>query len=129
MLTRMILTALLTLGSAGFAQAENKIVCTHYVYADVPFATVTLHLLPNGHIDRLGEITHYGQTKTTSVEEHQARDGELYNMTVDADSGGNGLQLIVSQKDSNGGKEATLINQASPIMKEMPGICTMNAAL
>jgi hypothetical protein len=111
----------LLLGST--ALAENKIICTHYIYQNVPFATITLHQDASGSIDRYGEITHFGQTKTTAIEEHAAQVGELYNLTVEADSNGGELGLIISQRNDVNGKQAKLINPASPMMKEMPGSC------
>lgn len=120
------LMALITSATSATAQNEDNITCQFYVYADVPFVTVTMYPAAEGHIKRLGEITHYGQTKTTAIEELEARDGELYNLVVEADSNGQELGLVISQKDVQGGKQSKLINPASPVMKEMSGVCAFS---
>ncbi len=126
MRTFISLMASIVLTTAAAAQPEGKITCNFYVYADVPFVTITMHQEPNGHIKRIGEITHYGQTKSTAVEELEARDGELFNLTVEADTNGNELGVVISQKDAQDGKQSKLINPAAPVMKEMSGVCVFS---
>lgn len=108
------------------ALAQTKLNCTHYVYQQMPFITISMNVKPDGRIERLAEITHYGNTRQTAVEENPTKDGELYNLTIEADHPNSELFLEIYQPNTseiNATYAAKLINPESPAMKEMLGNC------
>lgn len=85
-----------------------------------------MNVKPDGHIERLAEITHYGNTRQTAVEENPTKEGELYNLTIEADHPNSELFLEIYQSNTsevNATYGAKLINPESPAMREMPGNC------
>lgn len=125
---KFIALLLLSCSISSAAFAAQKLTCTHYVYSGVPFATVTLKLDPDGHVERFADITYYGVTQKTAVQENAKRDDQLYNLTLDADRPGEEIFLeIYKPADSlalNSFK-AKLINPQSPAGKEMAGSCDL----
>ena len=108
--------------------AAEKLSCTHYVYPGMPFITVTMTLTADGHVERLGDVTHYGSTRQTAIEENPASGDQLYNLTIEADSPEGELFLeIYKPSDTllNETFKAKLINPQSPAMKEMAGECSL----
>ena len=123
-LTGLLLSSL----TANSAYAEAKLSCTHYVYSDIPFVTITMKLTADGHIERLADITHYGSTQQIAIEENVTGPDQLYNLTVDADNPNGELFLEIykpSDNQSQASFKAKLINPQSPAMKEMPGQCDL----
>ena len=106
--------------------AQETITCTHYVYQTVPFITITMNVKPDGHIDRLSDLNHYGNTRQTAVEENPPNEGELYNLTIEADHPNSELFLEIYRQNTqqlNATFDAKLINPQSPAMREMLGQC------
>lgn len=122
---RIILLALgLTLSEA--ALANQKLVCTHYIYQDIPFITISMSLDESGHIDRLAEINHYGTSRQTAIEENPTDESQLYNLTIEADNPGNELFLEIYRSEDVAAPsfyKAKLINPSAPSAKEMAGTC------
>jgi hypothetical protein len=119
-----VLVLLASLSSSLGAGATLE--CTHYVYSGVPFVTIKMTMDEDGHIQRLADLTHYGNTQQIAVVENPTRDDELYHLTVDADRPGQELYLeIYKQGDAafSASYNAKLINPQSPAMKEMLGNC------
>ena len=117
-----LLPIFILISSPGFSM--SKIECTHFVYDGVPFVTVTLTAKPDGHIERLAQLTHYGQTRQTAAEEQSTNNGELFNLVIEADSPGNELRLVIARETNSAGDYlARLINERDPVMKEMKGTC------
>lgn len=109
--------------------ASRTMECTHYVYSEVPFVTISMKVKADGGIERLAEVTHYGNTQQVAVEENDPGEGELYNLTVDADRPGQELFLKVflsNEVKDRASYAAKLINPQSPAMKEMAGQCILN---
>ncbi len=107
-------------------QAAPTLECTHYIYSGMPFVTIKMTVDHDGHIQRLADLSHYGNTQQIAVVENPTRDDELYHLTVDADRPGQELYLeIYKQADAafSASYNAKLINPQSPAMKEMLGNC------
>lgn len=122
---RLILLALgLTLSEA--AIAKQKLVCTHFIYQDIPFITISMSLDESGRVDRLAEINHYGTSRQTAIEENPTEPKQLYNLTIEADNPGNELFLEIYRTEdfeSASSYKAKLINPSAPSVKEMAGTC------
>ena len=122
---RLILLALgLTLSEA--ALANQKLICKHFIYQDIPFITISMTIDASGRIDRLAEIDHYGTSRQTAVEENQTEPKQLYNLTIEADNPGNELFLEIYRTEDFEtplSYKAKLINPSAPSAKEMAGIC------
>jgi hypothetical protein len=109
--------------------ASQNLVCTHYIYQDIPFVTISMSVDASGRIDRLAEINHYGTSRQTAVEENQTNQRQLYNLTIEADNPGNELFLEIYRTEDFGALAsytAKLINPSAPSVKEMPGTCQTN---
>lgn len=112
---------------ASSAFAATTLSCDHYAYEGVLFATIKMTVKSDGHIERLADLTHYGQTRQTAVEEQTPAADELYNLVVEADSHGNELGLVIYKAQAVGSKfRAVLINPHVPYGKEMQGECSLS---
>ncbi len=108
------------------AIAGQKLVCTAYIYQDIPFVTISMTVDESGQVDRLAEIDHYGTSRQTAVEENQTDPEQLYNLTIEADNPGNELFLEIyrtEEFESASSYKAKLINPSAPSVKEMAGTC------
>lgn len=111
------------------AFADKTLVCTHFIYQDIPFITISMTVDASGQIDRLAEINHYGTSRQTAVEENQTQQGQIYNLTVEADNPGNELFLEIYEakaSEAPASYKAKLINPSAPSIKEMAGTCHTN---
>lgn len=117
---------LLTGKPIAFGNASpSNITCEAFAYQGVVFATVRFNLKDDGHVERLGEVEHYGQRHQIALEELQTASGEYLHLLVDADSPGNELRLIVYSADAGQNKyRGLLINDHTPAMREMKAACT-----
>ncbi len=108
------------------AFAGTTLVCTHFIYQDIPFITISMSLDESGRVERLAEIDHYGTSRQTAVEENQTDPKQLYNLTIEADNPGNELFLEIYRNDDveeSSSYRAKLINPGAPSVKEMAGTC------
>jgi hypothetical protein len=108
------------------ALASHKLDCTHFIYQDIPFITISMTVDESGRIDRLAKIDHYGTSRHTAVEENQTDPAQLYNLTIEADNPGNELFLEIYRNDDveeSSSYRAKLINPGAPSVKEMAGTC------
>jgi len=122
---RIILMSLALMASKT-ALASHKLVCTHYIYQDIPFITISMTVDESGRIDRLAKIDHYGTSRHTAVEENQTDPAQLYNLTIEADNPGNELFLEIYRTEdfeASSFYKAKLINPGAPSVKEMAGTC------
>lgn len=122
---RIILVALGLLLSEA-ATANQKLVCTHFIYQDIPFITISMSLDESGHVDRLAEINHYGTSRQTAIQENPTDQSQLYNLTIEADNPGNELFLEIYRTEGfevPSSYKAKLINPGAPSVKEMAGAC------
>lgn len=122
---RIILVALgLILSEA--AIANQKLVCTHFIYQDIPFITISMSLDESGRVDSLAEINHYGTSRQTAIQENPTDQSQLYNLTIEADNPGNELFLEIYRNEGfevPSSYKAKLINPGAPSAKEMAGAC------
>jgi hypothetical protein len=109
--------------------ASQTLICTHFIYQDIPFITISMTIDDSGRIDRLAEIDHYGTSRQTTVEENQTAPKQLYNLTIEADNPGNELFLEIYRTEAfevSSPYKAKLINPGAPSVKEMAGICQIS---
>jgi hypothetical protein len=122
LLAGSILLSVIGLSVGAFG--ATTLTCNHYATEGVVFITFTMAVKPNSHIERLGELTHYGQTRQTAIEELNPSADQLYNLIVEADHPGQELGLVIYKAALDlESRRAVLINPQMPVMKEMPGTC------
>jgi hypothetical protein len=122
---RIVLMSLVLM-SSNIALAGQKLVCTAYIYQDIPFVTISMTIDESGRVERLAEIDHYGTSRQTAVEENQTNSKQLYNLTIEADNPGNELFLEIYRNqdvETSSSYKAKLINPSAPSLKEMAGTC------
>lgn len=108
------------------AFAGTTLVCTHFIYQDLPFITISMTVNESGGIERLAQITHYGSSRQTAIEENPTDQSQLYNLTIEADNPGNELFLEIYRSEdvaAPSSYKAKLINPGAPSVKEMAGTC------
>jgi hypothetical protein len=108
------------------ALADGNLLCNFYVYAGVPFVSVSMTLEPTGRIAPAAQITHYGSTWNTTVKENPTHPNQLFNLVMDADKPGSELFIEIfkdTAPNSPSSHSAKFINPNSPVMKEMNGHC------
>jgi hypothetical protein len=112
------------MASGAFA---DKLACTHYLYPEVPFITITMNIQEDGHIDSDAIVYNYGTTRHTNIQEGTPTGNQLYNLTVGAGSPNGELFLEIYkpsiERHAVSSYSAKLINPNSPGMKEMAGHC------
>lgn len=117
----VFLSPLLTHADDG---AETKCV---YNFYQAPLFTVLFTSYPDGTISNMATIQSPGTESTESLTQVEALAGEKLHAWLSKEQPENAIEIIIYETTQPDGFNSKMINDKSPMGKELPGVCTTAA--